>query len=162
MSACTFASAAINFGPLLSCSPDVTLEDGKALSSWALWLFRSVQERAFDTRDHNTPLLPALPEVTGTARMTGPSPRLTTLPSGEVGGCSESGRQFKAANFIKATTGGSQRMVGHVGVWLPPFSCSGSYVVCCWVNFLQPLQLLHEWTALGRGLAWAEIAVGAV
>lgn len=36
MSACTFASAAINFGPLLSCSPDVTLEDGKALSSWAL------------------------------------------------------------------------------------------------------------------------------
>lgn len=53
-------------------------------------------------------------------------------------------------------------MVGHVGVWLPPFSCSGSYVVCCWVNFLQPLQLLHEWTALGRGLAWAEIAVGAV
>ncbi|KAM6535051.1 hypothetical protein FALCPG4_004649 [Fusarium falciforme] len=105
MSACTFASAAINFGPLLSCSPDVTLEDGKALSSWALWLFRSVQERAFDTRDHNTPLLPALPEITGTARMAGPSPRLTTLPSGEVGGMLREWTTIQGSQFHQSNDG---------------------------------------------------------
>lgn len=162
MSACTFASAAINFGPLLSCSPDVTLEDGKALSSWALWLFRSVQERAFDTQDHNTPFLPALPEITGTARMAGPSPRLASRRYPQVRWGDAPRVDDNSRQPISSKQRGSQRMVGHVGVWPPPFSCSGSCVVCCCVNFLQPLQLLHEWTALGRDLAWAEIAVGAV
>lgn len=147
MSACTFASAAINFGPLLSCSPDATLEDGKALSSRPL----ALQICPGTCFQYSRPRLSPQLFQESRALREWLAPRLASRRYPQVRWGDAPRVDDNSRHPISSKQRSSQRMVGHVGALPPPFSYSGSSVVCCWVNFLQPLQLLHEWTARGEG-----------